>query len=222
MADVSVCLATVAVGAAYERYAGGMEESAREFFRPSEEVSFVCLPGTPGWPAATLYRYHAILEAARRGWLDADYVFLIDADMLFENPVGEEILAATVATVHPGYVGRSREELPYERRTFSTAAIALSEGETYFAGGFVGGERTAFLSLAAHIVEAIEEDTRRGITAVWHDESHLNRALIYFPPALALSPSYCYPDDASRYIWPEPYERRIVALDKTPAERIGR
>ncbi len=222
MAAVSVTLATVAVGATYERYAGSMEESAREHFRPSDRVLFRVLPGVRGWPQATLFRYHAILEAARRGWLDATYVFLIDADMIFESAVGEEILGTIVATVHPGYVGRAREELPYERRSFSTARVALAEGEMYFCGGFVGGERSAFLELAQQIVERIEDDDRRGVVAVWHDESHLNRALIYEPPAIVLSPSYCYPDDASSYVWPEPYSRKIVAVDKPPEERVGR
>ena len=83
-----------------------------------------------------------------------------------------------------------------------------------------------FLELAETVAAAIDRDDRAGLVAPWHDESHLNRALIDSPPFLNLTPSYCYPDDDSRYLgmWRDDYPRRLVAIDKSPAgdERLPR
>lgn len=209
---MAVCLITVVSGEVYERYAKNLFTSAKEHFQMP--LKMVQLEGMPGWPAATLYRYHVILN-----WhCQCDYVFLCDADMRFEAPIGKEILGELVATQHPGYV--ERKDFPYEDRPESTAFVA--SGDAYYAGGFVGGEREAFLDLAQKIVFAIDEDSENGILARWHDESHLNHVLADFPPTVTLSPSYCYPDDATGYPWLKRYERKLVALDKSPAERNGR
>ena len=206
-------------GAEYERYAGEMFESARAFFRPTDTVAFHVLPARPGWPDATLYRYHAIL--ARQELLDHDFVFLTDADMRFEAEVGPEVLSPLTATRHPGYVTVPRREMPFERRPQSAAYVPPERGSSYYAGGFVGGRRDAFLALAETIAAAIDRDDAAGLVARWHDESHLNRALLDGPPFRSLTPSYCYPDDDSRYLehWRDCYPRRLVALDKAHARR---
>lgn len=203
-------------GETYERWAKELYASGKGRFRPGH-VNFYALPGRAGWPAATLYRYHVLLE--RQEEIRGDWLFLLDADMRFEGQIGPEILGDLVAVEHPGYAGGIAAELPYEYRPESVARVRPREGTTYFAGGLVGGERGRFLDLAGRIVAAIDEDDRRGVVARWHDESHLNRQLIDDPPSTVLSPSYCFPDDASAYPWLAGVERRIVALDKTPAER---
>lgn len=209
---MACCLITVVWGEVYERYAKGLFKSASKH----TDFTTVLLRGVPGWPQATLYRYHAVLENAED--LQYEHLFLCDADMYFEAKVGTEILGEIVATQHPGYV--THTDFPYENRPESTAFVA--SGNTYYAGGFVGGEREAFLHLAERIAFAIDEDDKNGILARWHDESHLNRVLAGVPPTVMLSPSYCYPDDASGYPWISRYERKLVALDKSPAERRGR
>jgi hypothetical protein len=215
----SVCLVTVVSGPVYDRFAREFFATAKEHFRPTDSVRFEILPGVEGWPAATLYRYHVLLSHADR--LDCDYLYLVDADMRCEGLIGPEILGSLVAVRHPGYVGRSLGELPYERMPESSAYVACEEGGIYYAGGLVGGERDCFLVLAKRIVKQIGENAERGIIARWHDESHLNRCLIDDPPEITLDPSYLHPDDDSWYltVWPELYERRLVALDKNPQER---
>lgn len=207
---MSACLITVVSGEPYERYADRLFASALQHF-PGDLIR---LPARLGWPDATLYRYHEILEANLPNY---DYFYLCDADMIWEAPAGD-IFSEIVATQHPGYVGK--KDLPYEDRPESTAFV--DEGFTYYAGGFVGGEREAFLDLCRKMVFAIDEDEEHGITARWHDESHLNRVLRDSPPTLTLSPSYSYPDDASGYPWLWRYPRILVAVDKTPEERAGR
>lgn len=218
---MSVCLVTVVSGEAYARYAKQLGESADEFFHPSDKTGFMILEGREGWPAATLYRYHILLDH-ERFIRDFDHVFLVDADMLFVAPVGAEVLGRTVATLHPGYVGVPAARLPFERRRESHACVR--GGTQYYCGGFVGGEWEAFRQLAIVVRGQIELDDYKGVVAEWHDESHLNAALNLRPPDVVLSPSYCYPDDDTWYraIWTEPYERKLVALDKTSDERRGR
>lgn len=211
---VSVGLICVVSGDAYVRYAEQLFSSAREHLKIPHKTYL--LEGREGWPAATLYRYHAIRE--RFSSLKGDHLFLCDADMRFESAVGEEILGEFVATRHPGYVGQ--KNLPFERRASSVACV--SNGKVYYAGGFVGGERESFLGLVLRMTQQIDHDDEAGVLARWHDESHLNRILNDHPPSVSLSPSYCFPDDASGYPWLKGQERKLVALDKTPAERNGR
>jgi hypothetical protein len=219
VASESVCLVAVVRGATYERFAQELFVSARRLFRPTGDVEMMVLPGVPGWPAATLYRYHVLAQHLPQ--LRHDYVFMVDADMLVEAPVGPEILAPLVATRHPGYVETVRDELPYERSASSAAQVREGEGVAYYAGGFVGGAREHVLDLAQRIAANVDLDERRGVVARWHDESHLNRCLIDTPPFLELSPAYCHPDDDAAYraVWRERYPRRLVAVDKRPEER---
>jgi histo-blood group ABO system transferase len=162
-----------------------------------------------GWPYDTLLRcvayaqHQAVFESM-------DYLFACDADMLFVDTVGDEILSRLVATQHPGYVGRRGT---YETNGISTACVRNHEGSCYFAGGFHGGERNAFLHLVLTMSKNIFKDLDKNFIAVWHDESHLNRYFIDNPPTLILNPSYCYPES-----WRLPYHKRLLALDKNHAE----
>ena len=83
-------------------------------------------------------------------------------------------------------------------------------------GGFVGGRRDLFLELAETIAATIDRDEEAGLVALWHDESHLNRALIDSPPFLNLTPSYCYPDDDSQL--PRPWRDRLSAPARRPRQ----
>lgn len=212
------CLVTVINGEIYEKFAEDLFRSAAEFFRPTKKVKLLMLQGHSGWPNATMYRWHHLRDAMP----EADYVFMSDADMRFESHVGDEILpeVGIVATQHPGYVGITARDLPYERRMGSHCCIHAG-GQRYYCGGFVGGTREAMMGLAKKISAKIDLDQEIGLTPIWHDESALNRCLLSAPPMKVLSPAYCYPDDDKYYksIWPELYERKLVALDKTEGER---
>lgn len=222
-----VALVTVVSGDAYYRYADELYESAREHFMAGMEWKFLVIPGREGWPDATMYRYHEV----RNQWDTAGlatftHIFLCDADMRFEGPVGPEILGGygISATLHPGYIGKPIEELPYERRKDSMSMVRMDEGDLYYCGGFVGGRGKAFKQLCNRVKYRIDLDDSKSITPEWHDESALNYVLWRNPPELVLSPAYCHPDNDAYYrtIWPEDYPRLLVALDKTQAERGDR
>jgi len=214
----SCALVTVTSGVLYNRFARDLFFSARQHFRPTESVTFVQLNGREGWPAATMYRPHA----AHANLPKTDFVYLIDADMRFEATVGPEILpehGGITATLHPGFVGKPGHELPFERNPES--ACYVRDGTTYFCGGFYGGSRKAMRRHLYEMILCIDVDRERGYTPVWHDESAHNRVLHCDPPEVMLDPSYCHPDSSEWYRswWPHQYERKLVALDKTTAER---
>jgi histo-blood group ABO system transferase len=162
-----------------------------------------------GWPFDTMMRYHVYYKS-KDLFSEQDYLYACDADMLFVDKVGDEILGERVATQHPGFVGKRGS---YETNPLSLACVNESEGLQYFAGGFYGGSRDEFLKIIKTNADNIDNDLGRGIIAVWHDESHWNRYCIDHPPTLILNPSYCYPES-----WILPYPKKLLALDKNHSE----
>ncbi len=223
--DLTTGLLVVATHRYYD-YAWRLFESARRYFHPTAQTQFVLftdrLEAPEGiwrvpqahqpWPGMTLMRYHMYLEqeAALR---NLDYLFCCDADMCFVDHIGPEILGDRVATLHPGFFQAPRHRFSYETRASSRAYIGPDEGHWYFAGGFNGGRADALLETARAIRDMVDDDGARGLVAVWHDESYLNRALCDTPPSLMLSPSYCYPETATLGLRP-----KLLALDKPHAE----
>lgn len=164
------------------------------------------------WPGATLFRYN-IFVSAKPHLSEMDYLFYSDADMLFVDSVGDEVLGDLVGTIHPGFFNKPRSEFTYETNVVSRASVASHEGTTYFAGGFNGGTRTNFLAMCETLATNIAADYQKNHIAVWHDESHMNRYFIDNPPTVQLSPSYCYPES-----WSIPFNKKLLALDKNHAE----
>lgn len=216
-------LAVVVTGDAYVKYAEKLFASAEVFFHPTHAVEYLMLEGTPGWPYATMMRHKHLLENMPGG----DFVFLSDADMLFEGEVGDEILPSErgmTATIHPGYVDRHRLEFPYERRSESACCMEPHDGERYYCGGFFGGSTAVMEAHLSMTTRFIDEDGENGLIPVWHDESANNKVFWLYPPTVVLPPSYCYPDNDSWYktVWKEFYPRKLVALDKNNEVRGAR
>lgn len=210
----------------YIRFVEPLLESMRHHFHPTDRTEMVVFTDSPSvpdgtlrvqethtpWPGGTMLRYHMFAKASAL-LRQFDYLYCCDADMRFVGDVGPEILGDRVATLHPGFFRVPRRTFPYETRPASCACISRDEGHWYFAGGFNGGRAEIFLDAAHTIRRMVDDDQTRGITAVWHDESYLNRTLCSRPPSLMLSPSYCYPESASL-----PLPRKLLALDKAHAE----
>ncbi len=185
-------------GEKYLRYATPLIQSLF-LFLPSHDVILFTDSKEPfdaikvhqpslGWPRATLMRYHAMLKQ-RELLLQYEQVFYMDIDMRVCSKIdlGDIVSKGITAVIHPGYPGS------FERRRESTAFV---EGNPpYYQGCFVGGDTRTFLEMCEVITKNIDADNDKGIVAVWHDESHLNRYLSEHPPAKVLPPSYCYPEN---------------------------
>jgi histo-blood group ABO system transferase len=226
----NVGLMIVATGK-YVSFVPPLLDSARKHFCPGHKVTFFVftegqLPAAPdcvrieqsrlGWPYDTMMRFEMYAHQADV-LKEMDYLFACDADMLFVDTVGDEILCERVGTLHPGFVG-SRGT--YETRPDSLAYIPRQEGKVYFAGGFYGGRSENVLRMCAELTRRIYDDLGRGIIAVWHDESHLNRYFIDNEPTVVLPPAYCYPEypDGRPGPWKK-WAPKLIAIFKHSPEQ---
>lgn len=173
-----------------------------------------------GWPDNTLKRFHMFLQIKERLLQETDFLFFCNANLLFIQNVGNEIISqlnnkVLVGTIHPGFYHSLSNEFTYERRPVSKAFIPQGEGQYYYAGGFSGGFTGAYLQLCETIKSWVDIDESKGIVALWHDESHINKYFIENQPH-ALSPSYLYPEG-----WSIPFEKIILIRDKSKKEYGG-
>ncbi|XP_069593891.1 histo-blood group ABO system transferase 2-like [Ranitomeya imitator] len=123
---------------------------------------------------------------------EIDYLICADVDMVFNDDVGVEILGDLVATLHPGYFLSEPKFFTYERRPISAAYIPQGEGDFYYMAALYGGKVEEIYKLSMECQKGIMEDKKKGIEAVWQEESHLNRYLFYNKPTKILSPEYIW------------------------------
>ncbi len=168
------------------------------------------------FPAPTLYRYAYFNKAASK--ITSDYLFYSDVDMAFVDYVDREILpqegdGGLVATLHPGFYNNKGGS--WEDRPESKAFVPVELRKKYYAGGFQGGERNAYLMACKEMAENITDDESRGITPVWHDESVFNCYLCERTPR-TLTPEYCMVEEAHlREAWQiSHFKPKIIALKK--------
>ena len=205
----------------YDIFLDQLLEGAKEYFLTNHDVTFFLFTDSDKefpqskvykfwtehkkWPYPTLERY-LHFHGARDFLSSQDYLFYCDVDMKFVNTVGDEILSKRVSTIHPGHYGSRGDP---EINPFSLACVEPDEDLIYFAGGFQGGETKEFLRMSKEISKNINIDMEKGIIAKWHDESHMNRWRIDYPPTKILDCGYCYQESLHR-----PHIPRLIALDK--------
>ena len=166
-----------------------------------------------GWPYDTLMRFE-MFDTLRPSLLGFHYVFFFNSNMRFVKPIGQEIFPGPdkeglVGVLHPGYYStKNSENLPYERNPLSTAYIPFGSGSRYYMGGFNGGSAEAYTNMVAELCAMVREDLKKGIIAVWHDESHFNKYVLR-RSVMTLDSSYGYPEG-----WKIPFEPRVFILDK--------
>lgn len=191
-----------------------------------------------GWPEATMDRYRLVHEHADQ--IAGDTLVHVDADMLFVAPVGTELdpdawLGGMAFVRHPGYfrpAGRQRLALyarsprtalsdvslrrksggigTWEDRVQSTAYVQRPARGHYYCGGVWMGRREPLLTMSSELARQVADDHRRGIIAVWHDESHLNSYACRHPHT-ELGPEYCFVPEYPQLGHIAP---RIIAVDK--------
>ena len=168
------------------------------------------------WPVPTLMRYNYFMQ--EKDFISKfDYCYYLDVDMAIVDKVGDEILGDLVGTQHPYQTFQPKEDRTYDRNPKCMAYIEPgTEGDNYYAGGFNGGKTEHFLKMSEVLSTRVNHDKDNNVTALWFDESHLNRYLRDNPPTLTLTPSYCYAEEFKGTNYP--YEPKIVALKKNHSE----
>ena len=212
----------------YTVFWDGFYQSAEKFLLPELEKHYFVFTdgkintyGSPfvkiieqeqlGWPFDTLYRFNMFLKIENQ-LQEMDYLFFFNSNLVIVQTVGNEILPSEqdelVVTQHPGFFDKERKKFTYENNKKSTAYIAKNEGQVYIAGGLNGGTALNFLKLAKTLSQNIDTDYKKGIIALWHDESHINRYIIGKNVKI-LPPSYLYKQDSNI-----PFEQKILILNK--------
>lgn len=239
-----IAIVCICLNEPYWIYLSPMIASARKFLLKGHEVDFICWTDMPPetkidakiipteshpWPTPTLMRYHSFLKEEEL-LSTYDYIFYVDADMLFVSRVGDEILGDLVAAEHPMYSIRKNYIPPYEPNKDSTAyiprvgKIVKEKGQNrlqplYLAGGLQGGRSDVFIQAMKTLKGMIDKDfIENNYVAVWNDESYWNRYCLDNPPTVVLSPSYVYPDSLNKSyyqkVWGRNYVPRLITITK--------
>ncbi|XP_054945436.1 histo-blood group ABO system transferase isoform X3 [Physeter macrocephalus] len=170
------------------------------------------------WQDISMHRMEMISKFSQQRFLhEVHYLVCLDVDMKFSDHVGVEILAPLFGTLHPGFYAADRQSFTYERRPLSQAYIPRDEGDFYYMGAFFGGSVPEVYRLTTACHQAMMADQANGIEAVWHDESHLNKYLLYHKPSKVLSPEYLW-DTQMLQRPPLLRKLRYVAVPKNHAE----
>jgi hypothetical protein len=160
------------------------------------------------WPYPTLKRFSYFLTSENI-MRENNYVFYVDVDSKFIGNIDRSILPdnGMIGTIHPClYDGTGTPE----RSPLSKACIPSYANNRYFCGGFIGGSSSEFISASKKISSNINEDHSRGIIAIWHDESHINKFFYDNPPASILEHPFAIAENTKFMDG----EHRILFLDK--------
>ncbi|PAF45726.1 family 6 glucosyltransferase [Helicobacter sp. 11S02629-2] len=142
-----------------------------------------------GWPYDTLLRYDMFWKI-KDELSNFDYIFFFNANMVVKQEIfKDEFLPDTksglVGCLHPGFIkigldlkiypSRNAKKFTYDKNPKSLAFIEEGRGSAYYAGGLNGGSKDAYLKLIKTLKDNIQTDMDNGVTALWHDESHINK-----------------------------------------------
>jgi len=159
------------------------------------------------WPFNTLDRFEMFLTVKTK-LLKYDYIFFCNANyvplqnIFLDELLGKKKLCCLSWNVY------NKNTFPYERNLRSEAYIAHNDGKQYCQGGFNGGYKKDFLDLIEKCYENTEKDKKNGITAISHDESHLNKYLLNKDVNI-LETKYGRPQE-----WKIPKNPKAIFLDK--------
>ena len=157
------------------------------------------------WPYATLLRFHMFNRIAV-DLTGFDYIFFFNANAFAVGKITQEMILPQgkddLSLVrHPAYRNDKPFQFPYDRNFKCNACIPYGLGRVYVQGCLIGGTAQAFLHMSQTIANQIDEDLKRNVIALWHDESYLNKYIlkhknfrllgIEFANPLSSDPEFC-------------------------------
>ncbi|XP_044840511.1 histo-blood group ABO system transferase 1-like [Mauremys mutica] len=206
----------------YIRFIEGFLGSANKFFLSGHRVNFYLFTDNPEkvpsiklapekrlfiipvqnysrWQDISMNRMDIISNHIRSHWrYEVDYLYSMDIDVQMFEHIGVEIIDTLVGTISSWLYTTPRDSNSYERRPESRAAIPRGEGDFYYAASFYGGSVSEVYKLTTACFKGVTEDRANGIEAKWHEESHLNKYLLYHKPTRLLSPEYYWDEELIR------------------------
>jgi hypothetical protein len=189
------------------------------------------------WPDATLLRYKLIAERLPR--IHKPNLLYLDADMRICDDFIQKFSMMDLKQMnfvsHPGfyrdasligrvkYYGNIRNILTdsrllfkvggigtWETRTSSAAFVPRRKRKKYACGGIWFGDKKNFSKFIHWARGSVNNDLQKGIVAIWHDESHLNKFVSENNLELR-SPVLCFDQKFSSLRNMTPF---IMAVDK--------
>ena len=191
------------------------------------------------WPLPTLLRYEMILQLPELleyefvAYIDADMRIVAEISESVLNEMTDSKLISVVN--HPGFYRPRGIDLfkfylfnpfkffkdskmriicgglgSWEKDQKSTAYVPRNERHLYLCGGFWLGPSHLIAEMCKTLSEQINRDIVSGVTAIWHDESHLNQYFMTRSFKL-LNPTYCYDPNYKNLKLLQPI---IYAVDK--------
>lgn len=217
----------------YNQFFEGFYESAMKYFMTDHDKTFFVwtdddhiADGLPnvrvihkecaGFPADSLFRFEIYLQA-EEDLKKFDYIYFIQANALFLQPVGEEILPDESGLSMGIWGGKQQNRpvcfYPYERNKKSLAYVApYGKNYIYFMGGINGGRSREYLDMARTLATNIRDDYNRGIIAKVHDQSHIN-AYMRSHDCKIIPQEYCWPEE-----WESSFKPKMVFRDKVKVD----
>ncbi len=176
-----------------------------------ENISKIYQPNL-GWPDNTMKRFE-MFNKKKDQLIKEDYVFFLNANMMFLDYVNEEVIPSKendflMGVNHPGFFNKTKQVYTYERRPESVFYIPKDGGKYYYQGCFNGGKTDTFLQMSEELENLINIDLNNSIVPVWHDESALNWYYSKLNPLL-VDCSYAYPEG-----WQIPFGKKIIQRNK--------
>ena len=184
------------------------------------------------WPYITLKRFE-IINKARSIIKDCDWLFFLDADTLVvkEFKEAEFLFRCCNADIdstplfgvhHPCHNMRMKphDEEPgaYDQNPESEAYVDMDDEDfefkavPYIQGCFWGGRIPAVLGMIDELEARVNRDLEKGVVALWHDESHLNKYLTEHEFAFHIfGPEFAFPEVFRDHC---NFKPRIVHLQK--------
>lgn len=181
---------------------------------------FITNVESPQWPYSTLMRFHFFCSIETQ-LKDYDYIFYFNANSICIRDISEEELLpedkGIVVVEHPGFLMDSlangeedtKKAFLYERNKESLAYIPFGKEEKYVCGGVNGGSSIEYIAMMRQLSEQIDEDLKKDIIAIYHDESHLNKYISTSSNFSIKTPEYAYPEG-----WILPIQQKIVLINK--------
>jgi hypothetical protein len=145
------------------------------------------------WPGVNMHRYHSVLRYEKQ-YKGMDFLFNFDADLIVKQPIGKEILANLVGLISPTAWRWPVDKFLYERRPESASYIPFGQGKHFFNASISGGLIGPYLDAIGRIAALIDRDEQAGLSCPQcHEEAALNYEFLHYPPALSLTPDWCWP-----------------------------
>jgi hypothetical protein len=166
-----------------------------------------------GWPGNTLYRF-SMFDGIAEQLKNFDYVFFFNGNAFFMKDVSDDILPDSSNLVSVRHFKEKTGHhlfTQYERHKKSAAYVKWgTEPPDYVQACLIGATGSKMVEMSHKLSENIKIDEKKGICAIWHDESHFNW-FVKNNGCRVLPLSYAYPES----VHPENVKPIILMRDKT-------